>query len=42
MSRFRWMACLGAAAVFVYYIVVSIHWPLVWDSAVMHYIAFPD
>ncbi|GAC1359041.1 MAG: hypothetical protein NVSMB3_06400 [Acidobacteriaceae bacterium] len=32
---------LGAALVggLLYYIAVSIHWPIVWDAAVMHYIS---
>ena len=24
----------------VYYIAISIHWPIVWDAAVMHYVTF--
>jgi hypothetical protein len=40
MARLRWVACVAAVGIFAYYVVVSVRWPLVWDSAVMHYITF--
>jgi hypothetical protein len=36
----RWGVVAAFAACFVYYVVVSFHWPLMWDSIVMHYVRF--
>lgn len=37
LRRLRWAACLLSVALFGYYILASLHWPVVWDGAVMHY-----
>lgn len=36
----RWVACLLSLGLFAYYAFASLHWPVVWDGAVMHYIHF--
>ena len=36
----RWTACLLSLGLFTYYIKVSLHWPVLWDGATMHYIVF--
>src|SRR5665213_2326525 len=40
MRWLRWLATLGALGTFVYYIAITLHWAVIWDSAVMHYIIF--
>jgi hypothetical protein len=40
ISRLRWLCCLGFLALFAYYIAATLHWPLVWDAQVMHYVRF--
>ena len=40
MRKVRWLACLGALGLFAYYVVASLHWRVMWDGAVMHYICF--
>ncbi len=40
LTRLRIIACLLAAGFFAYYICVSLHWPVLWDAGVMHYVYF--
>ncbi len=40
LQRLRWLACLAALGIFLYYIAASLHWIVMWDGAVMHYIVF--
>ena len=40
LQRLRWIACLAALGIFLYYIAASLHWIVMWDGAVMHYIVF--
>ena len=35
--RLLLLLCLGVGL--IYYVAVSIHWPIVWDAAVMHYVS---
>lgn len=36
----RATACILAAVLFAYYVAASLHWMVLWDGAVMHYIHF--
>ncbi len=36
----RLLLLFALLAGLLYYIAISIHWPIVWDAAVMHYVAF--
>jgi len=40
LARLRWLASLIFVALFGYYIADTLHWPMVWDTPVMHYIIF--
>ena len=40
LKYMRWAACLLAAGLFAYYVAASLHWMVLWDGAVMHYIYF--
>ncbi len=40
LQRMRWIVCLVFLGLFVYYVVATVHWPIVWDGSVMHYIRF--
>jgi len=35
----RLLLCFALGIGLIYYIAVSIHWPIVWDAAVMHYVS---
>jgi len=40
LARLRWICALAFIGLFAYYIVETLRWPIVWDTAVMHYIRF--
>jgi hypothetical protein len=40
MDRLRWLMVAAFAVVFGYYIAMTIHWAVITDSSVMHYIVF--
>ena len=40
LRRLRWLACLLSLGFFCFYIQASLHWIVMWDGAVMHYIHF--
>jgi hypothetical protein len=40
MTRLRWLTVAAFAGIFGYYIAMTIHWAVITDSAVMHYIVF--
>jgi len=40
LARLRWICGLAFLGLFTYYIVNTLHWPMVWDTPVMHYVRF--
>ncbi|HZL29068.1 MAG TPA: glycosyltransferase family 39 protein [Acidobacteriaceae bacterium] len=40
LTRLRWLTVAAFAGIFGYYIAMTIHWAVITDSAVMHYIVF--
>jgi len=39
-SRLQWFGCAVFLGVFAYYIVDTIHWLMIWDTPIMHYVNF--
>ena len=40
LARLRWLCVLAFLGIFAYYITDTLHWPMIWDTPVMHYIHF--
>jgi hypothetical protein len=40
LNRLRWLCVLAFLGLFTYYIADTLHWPMTWDTPVMHYIHF--
>ncbi len=40
LQQLRWIACLLSVGLFALYVHASLHWPVLWDGATMHYIVF--
>ena len=40
LARLRWIASAVFVGLFAYYVASTVHWPMVWDTPIMHYVNF--
>ena len=40
LARLRWIASAVFVGLFAYYMASTVHWPMVWDTPIMHYVNF--
>jgi hypothetical protein len=40
LTCLRWIASAVFVGLFAYYVARSVHWPMVWDTPIMHYVNF--